>query len=366
VGKKKKALRVFEEAAVSQLADQLRIRRAAQRLLAQEDADAAFVTPASEWSLKHEIAKGIPALEYTIARLHTRGSNTVIAAQYKAGKTTLMANLVQAYADGVPFLGEFAMNPGPGGIAYLNYELTVAQFHQEYMVPLKIANPDRVHPLHLRGTSFDLRSPAAFAWAVQWLRERKCSAAIIDPYGAASRLKNENDNSEARLWLADCVDKLKAESGVADVFIPAHTGRGWAEEGQEHVRGASALDDWADNRWVYTIQQEKEGERTLPRRYLMGHGRGVDVPEFSVDFEKSDKSLWFGGAQNRASVRRTSGISEVVRVVKATPGINTTELRAGMNYDGSKRQMAINQAIADGLVRVEEAGKAKRHYLVEQ
>ena len=78
-------------------------------------------------TLKDALAEPREALSYTIDRLHTASGNTLLVAQYKTGKTTLMANLLKALADGEPFLSEFAVKL-EGRVAFFNYELTREMF----------------------------------------------------------------------------------------------------------------------------------------------------------------------------------------------------------------------------------------------
>lgn len=333
-----------------------RIQHKVRDTLRKEEADRAFKEPESDWTLKDTLAKDLPPLRYTIDRLHPTGGNSLIAAQYKVGKTTLAMNLARSYADGDCFMGQFNVKPGDGRIAILNYELTEEQF-LAYVKPLNIENPDNVAVLHLRGYRFDLRSPRAAEWAVNWLQERECVAMIVDPFGAAARLTNENDNSEARLWLM-ALDELKAEAGIDDLWMLAHTGRGMADEGAEHVRGASAVDDWADVRWSYTKQNG--------HRYLSADGRGVYVPEFQVGFERANSELYLAAVTGRAANRGEAALRGAVEAVSANPGIGKTKLRDAMSGDTKDREAGIREAVNLGYVRVEEGPKnAKFHHVTE-
>lgn len=342
--------------------DEAEVVKALQRALVNEEvrerlavrrADALFRVPTSDLTLAEMIAKERTPLRYTIADLHPEGSNALIAAQYKVGKTTLVVNLAKSYADGDKFLGHFAMSPGGGRIALFNYELTEDMLLDEYLIPLGIENPDRVVVLNLRGLNFDLRSRAAFTFGVKWLRERGCDALIVDPFGAAARLTNENDNSEARNWLLGTLDPFKDAAGIQDLWMPAHTGRGEKEEGAEHARGASSVDDWADVRWLYSRAKmpDAEGETTW-RRFLSANGRGVGVSEREIRFDKEDRSLFVGDFMSRAQARATAGHADVLRIVNARPMINATDLKDGLAVGSRDKARIIESALRSGVIKV--------------
>ncbi|MGC4940776.1 AAA family ATPase [Kribbella sp. DT2] len=376
MGKKKKAAE-FEAAAesvglqdelVSKYVRDLRAREQAREVITAERAAALYTQPPGMESLEQLLKKDRPPLKYTIEDLHPLGSNTLIAAQYKVGKTMLMANLAKAYADGDRFLGEFPMNPGGGRLAVFNYELNEDMLIDQYLKPMGIVNSDRIVVWNLRGRNFDLRSRDAFNDAVRWLKKMGCDAIIMDPFGAAARLQNENDNSEARNWLLGCLDPLKYEAGIQDLWMPAHTGRGEAEEGGEHVRGASSVDDWADVRWLYTkaMVSGADGTAQMQRFLSARNSRGVDVGERQIDFDKDDNMLYVLKAHSRAQARSAGASHQALRTVADSPGINSTALRAAMDGDTKVRNAGIKAAVSNGWIRVEAGpNRSSLHSITE-
>ena len=76
-------------------------------------------------------------------------SGTLIVAQRKTGKTTLLLNLARALIGGADFLGRFPVRPIKGRVAILNYEVSAAQLARwahEAGVPA-----DRLYLVNLRG-----------------------------------------------------------------------------------------------------------------------------------------------------------------------------------------------------------------------
>lgn len=173
---------------VSHYLKEMRAKDEARAILNAERAASLYMQPPPMEELSLMISRERKPLHYTIEGLHPAGSNTLIAAQFKVGKTMLMANLAKAYADGDRFLGYFDMNPGAGRLAYFNYELNEDMLVDQYFKPLGITNLDRIVVWNLRGRNFDLRSKEAFDDAVRWLKKMGCDAAIMDPFGAAARL----------------------------------------------------------------------------------------------------------------------------------------------------------------------------------
>jgi len=81
----------------------------------------------------------------------------VLAAQHKAGKSTLRDKLVRALEDGVSFLGQFYVAPFQGQVVLIDDELDERMLRR-WLREQGIRHPERVHVVSLRGRvgSFDL------------------------------------------------------------------------------------------------------------------------------------------------------------------------------------------------------------------
>lgn len=77
-------------------------------------------------------------------------------------------------------------------------------------------------------------------------------------------------------WV-EMLDMIKDRSGVKEVMLGTHEGRAVASEGEEHTRGASALEGWADALW--TIAKDDDD------RFFGAFGRDVDFPNRSLDID---------------------------------------------------------------------------------
>lgn len=348
---------------VAEAAHRLRVREAARDLVARERALASWTPPESEMTLADELALDLPPLTWTVEGLHFTGANTLLAASFKSGKTTLSLNLFRSLIDGTRFLGQFDVEPPAGRVAFWNYELDQRQF-DDWVRDLDISALDRGAVQHLRGARVPLMTDVGKEWTVEWLRKREVSAWIVDPLARAFGGENENDNGEMGPWL-ERLDEIKAEAGVEDLFLIAHTGRGEQVEGQERVRGATRLDDWADVRWI--LVKEKDGAR-----YFGANGRDVDVAQAALTYDRATRTLgWTTTTRKEAQQKAKSETTErrvqqLVEIVAANPGIGTNALKGECSFSDRDFPKARDTALERGEVRIEEGpNRSKMFFLVE-
>lgn len=336
------------------LADATRERRRRQvaRLLDDEELAAAWTPPpAGRASLAEDFAAERPPRVFAVDSLLGDGHNAALTAQFKTGKTTLMGNLTQTFADGTPFLGQFPVRQLAGRVGIWNYEMEEDDF-LDYLRGLGIAHPERIATRHLKGYSYPLRSPLAVEDAVKWLTVNDIEVWIAEPWsGVISGSASENSNDEIGSVTA-IIDQIKRESGVRNFITAVHTGRAEQSVGNEHARGATKLDDWVDARWVYT----RDGEA----RYLRVEGRMVGLSETAVDFDPSTHKLTLGEG-NRRERKQDGAIAEVVEIVRLSPGILTGKVKEKMKSttNESERAAAVRSAKEQGLIHDSPSGNTK-------
>jgi hypothetical protein len=107
---------------VRQRALQIRIDDEARELYNDWQASALGQTIPDIINLHDFLAVPDVDAQYRINDLWPTGGNVLLAAQYKAGKTSLVANLLRSLADGQPFLGKFGTTP-PQRITLFDDEL---------------------------------------------------------------------------------------------------------------------------------------------------------------------------------------------------------------------------------------------------
>lgn len=334
----------------------LRLHQAARQRLDAEQWAQRFEEPPTTLTLADELDMDDEPLRFTIEELHPLGGNTLLAAQFKAGKTTLGLNLWRSLLDGDHFLGMFPVNRPEGRVAFWNYEVGRDMFRR-WVRDVGVKHPERGAVANLRGFRLPIWTPQGEDWAVRWLAEREVSVLVVDPFARAFRgAGSENDNDDVGMFL-EALDVIKRRAGVADLFLNAHTGRQQHEEGAEHVRGATVLDDWPDVRWVMVKDDANN-------RFFRADGRDVFVPEQGLDYDAATRRLHLNGG-TRADLRLEKAVAKVHEAVANHPGINSTELRSKVSGTNNKTQgEALREAISRGLVRVEKDGASHRHYAV--
>lgn len=331
----------------------LRARRDAQEILRQEDAGEA---PPFDDGLLEEVLARPPEPPYRIEGLIPSDAGTVIVAQRKAGKTTLMLNLARCLLTGEEFLGRFSVVPLEGRLGFLNYEVSAAQLAR--WADDAGVDHRRLYLANLRGRRNPLGHAQDRAELARRMKAHGVEAVIVDPFGRAYTGTNQNDAGEVGAWLTDLDSFVRAEVGARDLFLTVHAG--W---NGERTRGSSAIEDWGDA-LVFLTKDE------MDRRYLRAEGRDVEVGEDALDYDPAARRLTLSGAGNRkAAAKRVKAekiMPVVERIVTETPGLNWSALLkavraapdAGEFQDGDVT-LAVQLLDATGRIRREVGGPGK-------
>jgi hypothetical protein len=75
-------------------------------------------------SLTTMLAEPDIATRYRIDDVAPADARIMLSAQYKAGKSTLVGNLMRALVDGEPFLGHFTVNTTACGVVLIDDEMS--------------------------------------------------------------------------------------------------------------------------------------------------------------------------------------------------------------------------------------------------
>jgi hypothetical protein len=281
----------FEQAAefardVERESHTLRVRDAARRKIAAEiggDTERPKVV-----GLRDFLAVPDPEIIYRVDRLWPAGGRTVLAAQWKAGKTTVVGNLIRALADGGLFLDTFRTTSA-ARIALLDDELDERTLRR-WLRDQQIVKVDAVRlvPLRGRAASFNILDPQTRAEWVAALRGADviildCLRPILDGLGL-------DESREAGRFLV-AFDTLLAEIGngsvAADGLVVHHMGHN-----VERSRGDSRILDWPDATWKVVRQKPDD---PASARYLSAFGRDVEVTEGRLEYDPAGRRLRFVG-----------------------------------------------------------------------
>lgn len=282
--------------------------------------------------------------------LHPEGGNTLLAAEAKAGKTTLGINLARSLADGTPFLGAFRVRTLGRRVGYWNFEVGENQF-TNWMERAAIRRPDRIaEPWNLRGYRLPLITPAGEDRAVRWCETNCVECLILDPFSKALAHSGLSENSNDDVGrLLDVLDRIKSRAGLTDLFVLHHYGHG-----RESARGASVMLGWPDALW--NLQRAKNS----PERFLKAEGRDVELPESGLHFQPADLRLTLVGG-TRTEATQEAGVRNAVKTVAENPGILKSVLIKKMPGDTNHIPAFIADAVAAGYLKVTVEGRSQLH-----
>lgn len=346
---------------------QVELRRMAARKRAKEiEAERGWIGPPDDvsWSLTDALSNPPKPVPHLIDGLVGANHNVVLTAQYKTGKTKfIVASLARSLADAEPFLDSYQVNVEDTGcvVGHWNCEMDPDEMLDAYIRPSGYENTDNLVVANLRGHRVNLLTTLGRQWAVNWLTTRNVKVWTIDSLARLARMAgvSEKDNDEM-FDLLMALDEIKVEAGVDVIFLITHTGRSEMEEGKERARGATAIDDWADARWILTKMDTV--------RFLRVEGRGVGLPDTSLLYDE-DTGRSVAGFGGKEEVKADGGVQMIVRVVGEKPGITQSELYGVLKGKMSQRvaQQYVEDAVDAGFVEVKMSrgrGKpSKRHYL---
>ncbi|MGG5258794.1 AAA family ATPase [Phycicoccus avicenniae] len=292
-------------------------------------------------------------------------ASTLVVAQRKTGKTTLVLNLVRCLLTGEKFLGTFETRPVAGRVAVLNYEVSAAQLAR--WASGHGVDEDRLVIANVRGRRNPLDDPQDRDALAKTFRALGVESVIVDPFGRAFSGKSQNDSGEVGSWLLSLDRFVRSEVGAVDLVLTAHAG--W---NGERTRGASALEDWADA--IVTMTRDDATDA----RYLRAVGRDIDVAEDRLAFDQTTRTLSLSGFGSRKAATATKRLSElavlVVRAAREEPGASVADLETAVkvmddcpgvrNGEVSK---AAKYAREQGLLLIEDGGPGKRsrHFAID-
>jgi AAA domain/Bifunctional DNA primase/polymerase, N-terminal len=352
---------VFAEE-VEREARKIRVRAAAERKVRIEQSGP--LPPFDAGTLREMLARPQPP-PGRIDGLIPWEASTLIAAQRKTGKTTLLLNLSRSLLTGESFLGSFEVQPIDGLVALLNYEVsgdTMTRWADEAGL-----DRDRFFLVNLRSRRNPLADPEDRDRLAQLLRQGGAETLLVDPFSRAYTGKSQNDSAEVGGWLVELDRFTRNDVGARDLILTAHAG--W---NQERTRGSSALEDWADS--IITMTRD-DSEDADDERYLRAIGRDVDLEEDQLNYDPTTRTLTLAGTGSRKTAKNTRRDDQldkaVLEVATAEPGLNTTQLgekvkEAGVGFQRGDIGHSAGRLVDKGHLRLEPGPRgAKQYYPTE-
>lgn len=264
---------------------------------------------------------------------------TVLAAQFKAGKTTLAGNLVRSLVDGDLFLEQHKVNPIAGSLALFDIEMSGRQL-DEWLRDQRITNDDRVVVFPMRGSagSLNLLDPTTRSWWARTLRSHGCSYVLFDCLRPVLDALGLDEHREAGRLLT-ALDALLREADIAEATVVHHMGHTG-----ERSRGDSRLRDWPDVEWRLVRQDDDPSSA----RFLSAYGRDVDMPESLLQYDRGTRHLRVvGGSRHEATAREALG--DVLELLCTDPDLSTRKIEERITEAGVHGRDAVRDAVKLGV-----------------
>jgi AAA domain len=335
-------------ALVAREIERQRAQRDARAILAAEDSPPADL-PAAE-TLTAALLRPPRTRTYLIESVWPIGGRVLLAAQWKAGKTTMRNNVVRALVDGTDLFATFAV-PAPVGLVHvLDFEMDRDQ-GTDWLRALNLQRTDRVKVSWLRGLAhrFDVRDDATRARWVAYLAGVDvlvvdCLRPILDALGLA-------EANEAGLFL-NAFERMLAEAGIRHVLLVHHMGHAG-----QRSRGDSRLLDWPDATWSVTrVSDEGLDVDPAAPRYFQAYGRDVDVPESALTHDAATGGLTIVQGQSHGRAKLSRDVRTVLRAL--------VDLALEPASERTGRKIEVHLLGRMGQKRVRDAlGSAKRQKL---
>ncbi|MCK0516980.1 AAA family ATPase [Williamsia sp. DF01-3] len=296
--------------------------------------------------------------KYRIDGLFPIGGRIMLSAQYKAGKTTAVGNLIRSLADGDPFLGKFATTP-VRKVTLLDNELD-ARTLRSWLRDQGVQNTTAAAVEAMRGKvgTFNIIDPEIRARWAEVLHGT--DFLILDVLRPVLDALGLDENRDAGRFLV-AFDALLAEAGIPEGAIIHHMGHTG-----ERSRGDSRLQDWPDAIW--RLVRTDPDDPSSPR-YFSAYGRDVEVPEGQVAYDIRTRNLTYA-AGSRKDAASSEAEGHIKRHLTESPGSSGREIEIALTANPGLTQKAIRDGlkavISSGEVQVIPGAKrARLHYLAE-
>jgi hypothetical protein len=349
----------FREQRVRSELDIQRARREAKRRLDAEERPPIVYPPVTP--LTEMLDQPDEAVCYRIDQVAPKQGNIILAAQYKAGKTTLVDNLVRSLVDSDPFLDRFTVHQPAEHLVLIDDEMgrnTLRRWLRDQKIRNTAAVAD-VITLRGRVSTFNiLDDKIRDHWATR-LRDLGCDYLILDCLRPILDALGLDENRDVGKFLV-AFDALLADAGGLDSFIAQHMGHTG-----ERSRGDSRQLDWPDATWRVV----RETEEPDSPRFLSAYGRDVDVHEGRLSFDPRTRRLTYS-AGSRGDVKTEAAMLAVVEVLAEHAredgedlSGNALEMRAAGGGEHTRTAIRAGIKKAIELKLIETSPGAKRAVL---
>jgi hypothetical protein len=314
-------IRELHDQQVREQAMKLRIRDEAQAMWNRQRAALMGQQPPVMVSMPDFLAVPDEDTVYRVGELFPIGARVLLTAQYKAGKTSIIANLLRSLVDGDPFLGRYSVE-SIERVLLIDTELDERTLRR-WLRDQTIRNIEGINVLSLRGrlSSFAITDDRNRAeWAARIAGAELIMLDCLRPCLDALGLSEDKD---AGIFLT-AFDALCRESGAGEAVVVHHMGHS-----MERSRGDSRLLDWPDALWKLVREQDEDGAPIeMGDRYFSAIGRDVNVGESLLDWQPETRALTVVGG-NRIDKKARNAVADIVEIMRNptyTDGVSKNQL----------------------------------------
>jgi len=341
--------------AIGEEMERERVKREARRQLDAEDRGP--VSLPEILTLRERLERPRAVTNYRISNWQPCGTRVMLAAGFKAGKTTMIGNLIRSLIDGDAWLDRDAVVPIAGTVVLLDFEMSATQL-DEWLRVQGIRGDDRVVVMPLRGHA------AAFAildrenreqWAAR-LRQHGATYLVLDCLRPVLDALGLDEHRDAGRFLV-AFDALLREAGISEALIVQHMGHLG-----ERARGDSRLRDWPDVEWRLVRQDDDPASP----RFLSAYGRDVNVTESQLTYDRQTRRLALAGG-SRKDARTELVLEAVLGLLAGAAPMSGRKVKAALAESDHSRdaiEAALRLGQRDGRLIVESGPNRSTLYRV--
>jgi hypothetical protein len=237
----------------------------------------------SQTSLEKQLqADTATEVDWLIDDVMFRGCRLGLLAKYKAGKTTLVDNLIRSLVDGEPFLGGFNV-PKPLNVHLIDTEMN-NQMRLRWMAEQGIKNTGNVIVWNVRDRNvFDLNNPGFVKYLKEHTRHFKTDVLIIDCLNPLLESMGLQESNDTIRHVIKILYNIVSDLNVSLIYVH-HTGY----EGSR-ARNASVFHDVSDT--VIKLGHRDSEPATSSVRYIQVYGRDTNHPRCDLVYEEEERRL---------------------------------------------------------------------------
>ena len=345
---------VTSEYEIQERLHRLRIQHEARTRLDQEIRPDVTLPPIKP--LAELLAEPDTPVNYRIDKLALDGARIMLSAQYKAGKTTAVNNLIRSLADNTPFLGRFDVKIPAKRIVLIDDELddnTLRRWLREQEIVNTAAIADVVR-LRGRLTSLNLLDDRCRERWTRRLADLGCDYLILDCLRPILDALGLDENRDAGKFLVP-FDAMLDSAGITNALVVQHMGHTG-----ERSRGDSRLQDWPDAIWRLV----RESEEPDSGRFFSAFGRDVNVAEGRLSFDNR-RLIYTAGNRDEAKVE--AAVVAVLTLlsgdaVHGGDGLSGSAIERDLGGDHTQKSIraALRKLVNRGRVEVVDGPRRSR------